>query len=84
MNSAMLNYDDFDLETETEDRYTLRDALKKADEIRARESDTFVRIKSVGPDQFIIVKVPAREIYAEWMDRMKMRLARITRRNKSR
>ncbi len=79
MNSAMLEYDDFDLDTETADRLTLREAVKKAGQIRGAESDTFVRLKSVGTDEFIIVKVPAREVYAEWADRMRQRLARLSR-----
>ena len=80
MNSAMLDYDDFDLETETADRLTLRDAVKKAEELRGEEPNTFVRLKSVGADEFIVVKVPAREVYSEWADRMRQRLARLSRR----
>lgn len=84
MNSAMLDYDDFDLETETADRFTLRDAVKKAGEIRGAEPNTFVRLKSVGSDEFIVVRVPAREVYAEWADRMRQRLARLSRRSVAR
>jgi hypothetical protein len=84
MNSAMLDYDDFDLETETADRFTLREAVKKAGEIRGSEPNTFVRLKSVGMDEFIVVKVPARELYAEWAGRMRQRLARLSRRSVSR
>jgi hypothetical protein len=84
MNSAMLDYDDFDLETETADRFTLREAVKKAGEIRGAEPNTFVRLKNVGTDEFIVVKVPAREVYAEWADRMRQRLARLSRRSVSR
>ena len=81
MNSAMLDYDDFDLETETADRFTLREAVKKAGEIRGAEPNTFVRLKSVGTDEFIVVRVPVREVYAEWTDRMRQRLARLSRRS---
>ena len=83
MNSAMLDYDDFDLETETADRLPLREAVVKAGEIRNTEQDTFVRLKSVGKDEFIIVKLPAREVYAEWVDRMRHRLSRMSRRSVS-
>ena len=81
MNSAMLDYDDFDLDTETADRLTLRDAVKKAGEIRASEPNTFVRLKSIGADEFIVVKLPAKEVYAEWADRMRQRLTRLSRRS---
>ena len=81
MNSAMLDYDDFDLETETADRFTLHEAVKKAGEIRGAEPNTFVRLKSVGTDEFIVVRVPVREVYAEWTDRMRQRLARLSRRS---
>ena len=81
MNSVMLNYDDFDLDAETADRFTLREAVKRADEIRGAEPDTFVRLKSVGNEEFIVVRVPAREVYAEWADRMRQRLARLSRRS---
>lgn len=84
MNSAMLDYDDFDLETETADRLTLRDAVKKAGEIRSTERDTFTRLKRVGTDEFIIVTVPAREVYAEWADRMRQRFSRLSRKVTSR
>jgi hypothetical protein len=84
MNSAMLNYDDFDLETATEDRLTLREAVKKAGEIRSAEPDTFVRIKNVDSDEFIIVKIPAKEVYAEWADRIQRRLSRMMRKRASR
>jgi hypothetical protein len=84
MNSAMLEYDDFDLETETADRLTLPDAVKKAEEIRAAEPNTFARLKSVGANEFIVVKVPAREVYAGWTDRMRQRLARLSRKGVSR
>jgi hypothetical protein len=84
MNSAMLDYDDFDLETETADRFTLSEATKKAEEIRGTQPDTFARIKRVGIDEFIVVKVPAREVYAEWTDRMRQRLAKFSRRSVSR
>lgn len=84
MNSAMLDYDDFDLERETQDRYPLREAVKKAAEIRGTEKNGFVRIKNVGMDEFVVVKVPAAEVYAEWMGRMRQRLARFSRRNSSR
>ncbi len=84
MNSAILDYDDFDLETETADRLTLRDAVKKAGEIRSTERDTFTRLKRVGTDEFIIVKVPAREVYAEWADRMRQRFSRLSRKGISR
>jgi hypothetical protein len=80
----MLDYDDFDLETETADRLTLREAVKKAGEIRDAEPNTFVRLKSVGTDEFIVVKMPAREVYAEWAARMRQRLARLSRRSVSR
>jgi hypothetical protein len=84
MNSAMLEYDDFDLEAETADHFTLQEAVKRADEIRRSEPDTFLRVKRVGKDEFMIVKVSAREIYAEWTDRMRQRLARLSRRSVSR
>jgi len=84
MNSAMLNYDDFDLETATEDRLTLREAVKRAGEIRSAEPETFVRLKSVGTDEFIIVKLSAREVYADWVGRMRQRLGRLSRRSLSR
>jgi hypothetical protein len=47
MNSVMLNYDDFDLETATADRYSLHDAAQKAEEVRSKSPDVFARIKSV-------------------------------------
>jgi len=81
MNSAMLDYDDFDLETETADRYTLREAVNKAGEIRKAEPNMFVRLKSVGTDEFIVVKMPANQVYAEWTDRIRQRLARLSRRS---
>jgi hypothetical protein len=84
MNSAMLNYDDFDLESATEDRFTLREAVKKASEIRSAEPDTFVRIKSVENDEFILVKASAREVYAEWAERLRQRYARLSRKRASR
>jgi molecular chaperone DnaK (HSP70) len=84
MNSAMLNYDDFDLETATEDRFTLREAIKKASEIRSAEPNTFVRIRSVGADEFILIKLSTKEVYAEWTERLRQRLARFSRRRVSR
>ena len=84
MNSAMLDYDDFDLETETADRLTLREAAKKAGEIRSAEPDTFVRLKCVGKDEFVVVKMSAREVYAEWANRMRQRFSRMSRRSASR
>lgn len=84
MNSAMLNYDDFDLETATQDRLSLRDAIKTATEIRDREPGAFVRIKSTGVNEFLVVTLPAQEVYAEWMSRMRQRLARLSRRHASR
>jgi hypothetical protein len=84
MNSAMLDYDSFDLETETADRLPLQEAVKRADEIRSSNPDSFVRIKKAGNDEFIVVKIPAREVYAEWADRMRQRLARLSRRSVSR
>jgi hypothetical protein len=84
MNSAMLDYDNFDLETETADRYTLHEAVKRAEEIRASEPDSFARLKRVGTDEFMVVKVSAKEVYAEWSDRMRQRLAKFTRRSGSR
>jgi hypothetical protein len=83
MDSVILDYDDFDLETETADRLTLREAVQKTSEIRNVEPDTFVRIKKVGTDEFIIVKVSASEVFAEWKERMRHRLARISRRSAS-
>ena len=84
MNSAMLDYDDFDLETETADRFPLQEAVKRADEIRRSEPDTFVRLKRVETDEFMIVKVSAKEVYAEWADRMRQRFAKFSRRSASR
>jgi hypothetical protein len=84
MNSAMLDYDNFDLETETADRFTLPEAVKKAEGIRSTEPETFARIKRIGMDEFIVVRVPAREVYAEWTDRMRQRLAKFSRRSASR
>ena len=84
MNPAMLNYDDFDLETATEEHLTLREAVKKAGEIRNTEPDTFVRIKTVDSDEFIVVKIPAREVYADWADRIQRRLSRMMRKRASR
>ena len=79
MNSAMLNYDDFDLETATAKRYSLRDAVQNAEEVRSANPDAFVRIKNAEADSFIVIKVPAGEVYDEWMDRIHRRFSRMLR-----
>jgi len=84
MNSAMLNYDDFDLDTATAERYSLRDAIQKASEARDANPDAFVRIKSAEAGSFIVVKVPANEVYDEWMNRIQRRFSRMWRKRASR
>jgi hypothetical protein len=84
MNSAMLNYDDFDLETATAERYSLRDAVQKAEETRRTNPDSFVRIKNAEADAFLVVKVPASEVYDEWVERIHRRFNRMLRKRNSR
>jgi uncharacterized protein (DUF1015 family) len=84
MNSAMLNYDDFDLETVMAERYSLRDAVQKAEETRERNPDSFVRIKNAEADTFVVVKVPSNEVFDEWMERIRRRFNGIQRKRISR
>jgi hypothetical protein len=84
MNSAMLNYDDFDLEKETADHLTLHDAVKKAGEIRSAEPDTFVRIRKADSDEFIVVKIPAEDVYAEWSERIQRSIGQMMRKRVAR
>jgi hypothetical protein len=79
MNSAMLNYDDFDLETAMSERYSLRDAISKAEETRSANPDSFVRIKNAEADTFVVVKVPASEVYDEWINRIHRPFGRMLR-----
>jgi hypothetical protein len=84
MNSAMLNYDDFDLETATAVRYSLREAVQKAEEVRSDNPGSFVRIKNAEAEAFVVVKVPADEVYDEWMERIHRRFSRMLRKRTSR
>lgn len=84
MNSAMLNYDDFDLDTAMAERYSLRDAVRKAEETRSANPDSFVRIKNAEADTFVVVQVPASEVYDEWMGRIHRRFSRMLRKRASR
>lgn len=84
MNSAMISYDDFDLDTAMEDRVSLREAVKRATELRQVDDNVFVRIKSVGSDEFVVEEVSASYVYAEWMERLRNRISRFARRKVSR
>jgi hypothetical protein len=79
MNSVMLNYDDFDLDTAMAERYSLPDAMHKANEIRSTNPDSFVRIKNAEANSFVVIKVSASEVYEEWMDRIHRRFSRMQR-----
>ena len=48
MNSAMLNYDDFDLEMACKTGLPLEDAVREATEMRRNDPNKFVRIKHLG------------------------------------
>lgn len=84
MNSAMLSYDDFDLDTATADRYSLRDAMQKAEKVRHADPGSFVRVKSVEEDSFVVVTASPREVYDEWMSRIHHRWSRMIRNRASR
>ena len=84
MNSAMSSYDDFDLETANAARYSLRDAVQKAEEVRSAHPDSFVRIKNAEADTFIVVNIPASDVYDEWTDRIYRRFSRMLRKRAAR
>jgi hypothetical protein len=84
MNYATLNYDDFDLDLEMENHYSLPEAINKAREIRKSSSDIFVRIREVGSDKFVVIPLSAAEVQAEWTDRFHGRFMKMLRRRFSR
>jgi hypothetical protein len=80
MNSAMLNYDEFDLETASMAGLPLEDAVREAVELRKRSPKTFVRVKRVGQGEYAAVQISAEEVYADWTGRMQQRLLKLLRR----
>lgn len=85
MNPAMLDYDNFNFEAETQERHSLADTLKIASNLKTTQNKgVFYRIKDVGPDEFVVVKIPAADVYTEWLDRFRQRWHRMSRRSSQR
>ncbi|MGD0829434.1 MAG: hypothetical protein ABR907_00730 [Terracidiphilus sp.] len=77
MNSAMLDYDDFDLEMACKTGLPLEDAVREATEMRGNDPKKFVRVRHVGRGEYAAVPISAEEVYAEWAGRMQQRLMRL-------
>jgi hypothetical protein len=80
MNSAMLEYDDFDLETACKKGVPLEDAVREATEIRRSNPKEFVRIRHLRQGEYAAVRISADEVYTEWTGRMQQRLMKLFRR----
>jgi hypothetical protein len=80
MSSAMLDYDDFDLETACKTGLPLEDAVREATEIRRSDPKKFVRIRPLGQGEYTTMQLSADEVYAEWTGRMQQRLMKLFRR----
>lgn len=80
MNSAMLDYDNFDLETARKIGVPLEDAVREATEMRRSDPSKFVRIKHLGQGEYATTELSADEVYAEWTGRMQQRLMKLLRR----
>lgn len=80
MTTAMLDYEDFDLDTATEVGLPLEDAVREASAIRAREPGIFVRVKRSGDGNYVPLRISAEEVYAEWTGKFQMRLQKLLRR----
>lgn len=79
MSTAMIDYDNFDLDTELAERYSLPEAVSRAKQLRGATPDSFVRIKSVEGDKFLVKQLTTQEVYGEWMARIQGRLSEMLR-----
>ena len=77
MTPAMLEYENFEIDSENADFYSLPDAIAKARAIRSSHPDTFARVESIDNDRCTVKALPASEVYAAWMQKIQNRLGRV-------